>query len=193
MILPEVSPLWAGLTVFYDLGSYPQVYDHVVTEDRRRSRQAPMPNHLTPEKRQLHSLTHLPYRSWCQVRLRPQSAWCLPSRRFAAPSSTKTPGRIFRYFHASMSLPTWPAPGLCPRRALGTTHSLNDDELYLSAAVRKEYTNPTRGLHARTSPRNCHLRRTIRAACSSRFERVAGAPSATRRHYGNGPVRCARR
>lgn len=42
---------WAGRTVFYELGSYPQVYDHDVTEESRLPRHAPAPKDPTTEKR----------------------------------------------------------------------------------------------------------------------------------------------
>lgn len=36
--------VWAGRTVFYELGSYPQVYYHDATEERRLPRQPPSLN-----------------------------------------------------------------------------------------------------------------------------------------------------
>lgn len=63
---------WTGRTVFYELGCYPQVHAHDAPEESRGPRQASIPKGPTPEERELHNLTHLTYRPWCRVCLKPK-------------------------------------------------------------------------------------------------------------------------
>lgn len=45
---------WIGCADFYELGSYPQVYERGVAEESRLPHQAPTPKDLAPEERELH-------------------------------------------------------------------------------------------------------------------------------------------
>lgn len=65
---------WAGKAVFYEFGSCPPVYDLYITSECRATRQVPTPKDPMPEVRELHSLTHLPLLSWCNIYLRAKCA-----------------------------------------------------------------------------------------------------------------------
>lgn len=63
----STTSLWEGRAILYDIGSYPSVYEHDVKDGSRVPDQAHTPKDRTMDERELHNLTHLPYRSWCQT------------------------------------------------------------------------------------------------------------------------------
>lgn len=52
---------WAGGTIVYESGSYPQVYDHEVTDEGRPPRQAPSHKQTTTEERESYNWARLSY------------------------------------------------------------------------------------------------------------------------------------
>ena len=71
---------WAGHTVFETRGLYPATYEHDVTDAALEAKPAGLPKQPTEQERELHNLTHLPFRSWCPI--------CVQSRSKTNPHKT---------------------------------------------------------------------------------------------------------
>ena len=59
---------WTGVTVFNEKGHYPQLVLDDYGEDAHRPKILMVPKEPTQEERELHNLTHMPYRAWCPLR-----------------------------------------------------------------------------------------------------------------------------
>ena len=66
----EDTKPWTGRTIFDEKGSYPQTYEHDVTDEARAPKAYTTPKEPTKEERELHNLTHMPYRNWCPICVR---------------------------------------------------------------------------------------------------------------------------
>ena len=58
---------WTGTTVFTVKGHYPQVMIDDYSEEAVLPRALNVPKEPTEEERELHNLTHMPYRAWCPL------------------------------------------------------------------------------------------------------------------------------
>ena len=58
---------WTGTTVFTEKGSFPQIMIDDYSEEAILPRALTVPKEPTEEERELHSLTHMPYRAWCPL------------------------------------------------------------------------------------------------------------------------------
>ena len=61
----ENMGLWIGRTIFFDLDT--PLADSEYTDLARNARMLPTPLQPTANEIQIHNLTHLPFRSWCEV------------------------------------------------------------------------------------------------------------------------------
>ena len=61
---------WTGTTVFQERSVFPQVMLDDMTDSALVPKQASKPHEPTKEERELHELTHLPFRAWCAVRVK---------------------------------------------------------------------------------------------------------------------------
>ena len=66
--------LWTGTTVFTEKGHYPQVMIDDYTEEALVPKTLIVPQEPTEEERELHNLTHMPYRAWCPLCVRCKGA-----------------------------------------------------------------------------------------------------------------------
>ncbi len=64
---------WTGLTTFYDDVRHPQIYEDDATGEGALPKGVPAPKEPTQAERDLHNLTHMPFRSWCKICLRAKS------------------------------------------------------------------------------------------------------------------------
>ena len=58
---------WTGTTVFTEKGHYPQVLMDDTTDQALAPRLLSAPQEPTDQERELHNLTHMPYRAWCPL------------------------------------------------------------------------------------------------------------------------------
>ena len=59
-----------GTTTFVESALYPQVHIDDYVDAGRMPKGAVTPKEPTPQERELHELTHIPYRSWCPICVR---------------------------------------------------------------------------------------------------------------------------
>ena len=60
-------PTWTGTTVFTEKENRPQIFMEETTDNARQPKPLQRPQEPTKEERELHELTHMPFRSWCPV------------------------------------------------------------------------------------------------------------------------------
>jgi len=65
-----IKPSWTGTTVFHEKAHYPQLLLDDVVDEAVMPRMSATPQEPTQEERELHNLTHMPYRSWCPLCVR---------------------------------------------------------------------------------------------------------------------------
>lgn len=109
-----------------------------MTEDSRRPRQAPAAMNPTPEERELHSLTRLPYLSWCNIGLRSKARGFYRKQQYGRPPLQAEYGSLIDQ-DTRQHIPVRPQ-----KKVSGTTHSLNYDASCWSASVPEEYYKPIR-------------------------------------------------
>ena len=61
---------WTGVTVFNEKGHYPQLLLDDYSEEALVPKTLQTPKEPTQEERELHNLTHMPYRAWCPLCVR---------------------------------------------------------------------------------------------------------------------------
>ena len=66
--------IWTGTTVFQERSVFPQVMLDDLTESALAPKQAARPHEPSKEERELHELTHLPFRAWCAVCVKTRGA-----------------------------------------------------------------------------------------------------------------------
>ena len=59
--------LWTGTTVFLEKASFPQIIMNDCVDEVHAPKALPNPVEPIQQERELHNLTHMPYRSWCSV------------------------------------------------------------------------------------------------------------------------------
>ena len=62
--------IWTGVTVFNEKGHYPQLLIDDYSEEALVPKTLQTPKEPTQEERELHNLTHMPYRAWCPLCVR---------------------------------------------------------------------------------------------------------------------------
>ena len=63
----DVKTRWRGTTVFKESAHHPQVLLDDLTSESRQPRTLPTPTPPTVAERELHNLTHMPFRAWCPI------------------------------------------------------------------------------------------------------------------------------
>ena len=61
------SQKWTGTTVFFRKPQFPQLLEDDLVDSANAANTLPTPPQPTEAERELHILTHLPFKSWCKI------------------------------------------------------------------------------------------------------------------------------
>ena len=63
----EQDQQWTGTTVFFRKARFPQLLEDDLVDTANSAKALTTPPQPTEAERELHNLTHLPFRSWCKI------------------------------------------------------------------------------------------------------------------------------